>query len=301
MTCFNPKYASYQYGRIYKTKMVEIAPEQKIKVYIKGPDGETQHKLGKKITFMPKSKYKDNSEGAMIIPCGKCLGCRLDKSKTWGLRGLLESKQWKNNCFITLTYNEEHLPKDKSLHKEDIQDFLKRLRKHYKGIQPRIWKNKIEYPIRYFYSGEYGEKGRCHFHIGIFNWKPTDMKLFKTNEYGDPIYTSEQIKKLWSINGKEIGFHTVEDMNFNTAQYIARYTAKKCFGNHDELIKRKGLKPEFIETSRKGGLAYQIKEQPEEWEKMKRNFGFWYKDKKGNLKLGKIPQFLKINGKKKTI
>ena len=227
----------------------------------------------------------------------------------WGLRGLLEANQWKKNCFITLTYNNEHLHKDKNLHKEDIQDSLKRLRKNYTGYQSRIWNKRdgsqiVEYPIRCFYSGEYGEKFyRSHFHVAIFNWRPDDMKFFKFNKYGDPMYRSKQVEELWSIkdeNGKknQIGFVTVEDMTFNAAQYIARYTIKKCFNSHDQTIKNKGLTPEFIETSRKGGLGYQVYENKEEWEKMKRNYGFFIKTKKG-LKLYKIPQFYKNKWKDK--
>lgn len=295
MTCYNPKYAKYSYGKGKKTE------------------------ISKNITFTTKYEWMQgakalkadpimkNRHGLIMIPCGKCIGCRLDKAASWGLRGLLESKQWKNNCFITLTYNDQHLPKDRNLHKEDVQDFLKRLRKHYQGIEPREWNGKIEYSIRYFYSGEYGDlKLRPHFHIGIFNWKPDDLKFLKFNEHGDPMYTSEKIKKLWSIadlngNYNEIGFHTVEEMNYNTAQYIGRYTAKKCFGMDDEKIKSKGLKKEFIETSRRGGLAYQILENKKEWEKMKRNYGFFIKDKNGKLKLKKIPQFYKEKWKKQDI
>lgn len=114
------------------------------------------------------------------------------------------------------------------------------------------------------------------------------MKLWKTNDTGDNMYKSDILEKIW---GK--GFIIVEDMNYNTAQYIGRYTAKKCFGKEDEIIKSRGLKKEFIETSRRGGIAYQILENPKEWEKMKRNYGFFHKNKKGILKLEKIPQFIK--------
>lgn len=305
MTCFNPKFAYYEYGPIYKKIKVQ-SPYQpnnpKAQISIK--TGE--HHLGKKIQFVKKDEFrnnKDHTKGTIIIPCGKCIGCLLDKSKTWGIRGLLESQQWKNNCFITLTYNNENLPKDKNLHKEDVQNFLKRLRKHYTGIEPRLWKNKIEFPIRYFYSGEYGSENytmRPHFHLGIFNWRPTDLKFWKTNEYGDNIYISEQVSKIWTNpdTHKKMGFITVEDMNYYTAQYIARYTTKKCFNDHDEIIKAKGLKKEFIETSRKGGLAYQIAENQEEWDKMKRNYGFFIKDKNHKTKIVPIPNYLKNKWKK---
>lgn len=293
MTCFNPKYGKFEYGKTKTGKFgknVKIISKKDYELYQQLQ--QYQNDWGKKLT------------GTMIIPCQKCLGCKLDYSKMWGLRGLIESKQWKLNCFITLTYNNQHLPKDKNLHKEDVQDFLKRLRKNYTGYQSRIWYDKrtattkVEYPIRAFYSGEYGDLFyRSHFHVGIFNWCPDDLKFLKFNKYGDPLYTSKKVERLWSIKNekgkyKQIGFITVEEMNFNTAQYIARYTVKKCFNDHDQTIKNKGLTPEFIETSRKGGLGYQLYENKEEWEKLKRNYGIFEKIK-GKVKLFKIPQYYK--------
>lgn len=102
------------------------------------------------------------------------------------------------------------------------------------------------------------------------------------------MYLSEEVSKIW---GK--GFIVVEEMNYNTAQYIGRYTAKKALGMTDEKIKSKGLKPEFIETSRRGGLAYQIIENKEEYDKMRRNYGFFIKTHKGNIVKKGIPNFLK--------
>lgn len=124
------------------------------------------------------------------IPCGKCIGCRLDYSKNWATRCVLEASQWEHNWFITLTYDEDHLPKwengeycDKNgltwidetnewqgyLKPEDMTLFLKRLRKYYKdhfdipATIPDQLKDlpKEELPleyqgIRFFYCGEYG-------------------------------------------------------------------------------------------------------------------------------------------------
>lgn len=271
MTCFNPKYAYYTYRPVLTKKGRVIT---------------------KDITFTTKANYNSTineiGKGKLIIPCGKCLGCRLDKAAEWGTRGLLESQNWKNNCFITLTYNPESL-KSPQLEKSDIQKFLKRLRKHYHGIEKREYKGKEDKPIRYFYSGEYGpEKLRPHFHVGIFNWRPKDLKFWRYNQWNDPMYLSDTVAKLW---GK--GFIVVEDMNYNTAQYIGRYTAKKCLGMDDEKIKSKGLKKEFIETSRRPGLANNIITDKAKFEKMKRNFGFLIKDKTGKVKIKKIGTFLR--------
>jgi len=275
MTCFNPKYAQLSWGfNKEKNKMVKKLSFEK---------RDNFYKL--------KNHYGDihdqNKPELLIIPCRKCLGCKLDQASQWATRCYYESKQWKNNCFITLTYNNENL-KSTSLIKKDIQDFLKRLRDAVSGIEPREYKGKIEYPIRYFYSGEYGPTGthRPHFHIGIFNWKPNDMILKKLSKKKQPIYVSQLIAKKW---GK--GFHSVQEMNYETATYIARYTVKKLLGSKNEY-KGNNITPEFIETSRRGGIGYQIITNKEEFEKMLRNYGIYVFTKKG-VKLRKIPQFLR--------
>ena len=43
------------------------------------------------------------------IPCGHCIGCRLEYSRQWANRCLLEMQQHEQNCFITLTYDDEHI------------------------------------------------------------------------------------------------------------------------------------------------------------------------------------------------
>ena len=79
------------------------------------------------------------------IPCGKCVGCLLDRSRDWATRCMLEAKDHEHNCFITLTYNDDHLPDKRemindltgeisespfrTLQKRDFQLFMKRLRK----------------------------------------------------------------------------------------------------------------------------------------------------------------------------
>ena len=51
---------------------------------------------------------KINGE-ALLIPCGKCLGCRLDYSRYWADRMMLELETAKKGVFVTLTYNDENL------------------------------------------------------------------------------------------------------------------------------------------------------------------------------------------------
>ena len=120
------------------------------------------------------------------IPCCKCQSCRLDYSKEWMQRCMLEQKQWSFNEMLTLTYNDENLPKKQganlntgemqlvpTLEKEDVQKFLKNLRRywqyHYK-----------EDNIRFYMCGEYGDqKGRPHYHLLMFNFQVHDKEFYK--------------------------------------------------------------------------------------------------------------------------
>jgi hypothetical protein len=129
-----------------------------------------------------------------------------------------EAKMHPKNCFITLTYNNEHLPSDGSLNYEVFQLFMKRLRKKYgKGI-------------RFYMCGEYGDKlGRPHFHACLFGHDFADKKLWKTTDSKSKLYRSAELEKLWPY-----GFSSVGDVTFESAAYVARYIMKKVSGDASE-------------------------------------------------------------------
>ena len=79
----------------------------------------------------------------LLLPCGQCIGCRIDYSRTWAIRCLHESKLHDENSFLTLTYDDDHLPSDLSLDKTHFQKFMKRLRSRFPD---RV--------IRYYHCGE---------------------------------------------------------------------------------------------------------------------------------------------------
>lgn len=205
MTCFHPE-------TIWVKNNLPIDYQEKTE--------KQQHQI-KKVWFKP---YPNTYE--IEIPCGRCLGCRLDHADMWATRISMEAKGWQKNCFVTLTYNNNNLPKNKTLVKKDIQDFLKRLRYYEKGYEP--WENpknsKKENPIRYFACGEYGPKeGRPHYHMALFNYMPNDLKLYKQNHNGDNLYMSQDLQKIW---GK--GFVIIGMLSPESASYIARYVQKKA-------------------------------------------------------------------------
>ena len=121
------------------------------------------------------------------------------------------------NSFITLTYNDRHLPKDLSLNVKDWQDFAKRLRK------------KIG-PFRYFHAGEYGDdKNRPHYHAAIFGFDFPDKKYFKQGSRGDSLYSSELLSEVW-----QKGFVSVGSLTPASARYISKYVTKRKTGPEAE-------------------------------------------------------------------
>ena len=172
------------------------------------------------------------------IPCGQCIGCRLERSRQWAMRCMHESQLYERSCFITLTYDPEHVPRDGSLNKRHFQLFIKRLRKVLKGKK-----------IRYFHCGEYGETlGRPHYHACLFNYDPEDKKLFSIAG-GTRLYISELLTKVWGN-----GFVTVGEVTFESAAYVARYITKKITGDKAEEH-YKGRLPEYTTMSRRPGIG----------------------------------------------
>lgn len=152
------------------------------------------------------------------LPCGKCDGCRLENSRQWAVRCMHERQLHENNSFITLTYDDEHLPESGSLRHRDWQLFAKRLRKRYG-------------PFRFFMCGEYGGRhGRPHFHACVFGVGFDDRKLFSTTSAGADLYTSETLSETWGNGHASFG-----EVTFESAAYVARYTLKKV-GNDVERL-----------------------------------------------------------------
>lgn len=178
------------------------------------------------------------------VSCGRCIGCRLERSRQWALRCMHESTLYSRNCFVTLTYNPKSLPKDGSLQLRHFQLFLKRLRKKYGS------------GIRFFHCGEYGEQNfRPHYHACIFNFDFPDKVLWKTNN-GINLYISQSLDNLWSDpdTGESYGFCTVGDVTFESAAYVARYITKKITGEKAPEHYQ-GKKPEYVTMSRRPGIG----------------------------------------------
>lgn len=187
------------------------------------------------IVFAQLARY--DIVGDCKLPCGQCIGCRIDRSQEWAVRCLHEAKLHEANAFLTLTYSEENLPKDGSLNYEHFQLFMKRLRK------------KVG-PVRFFMCGEYGElTQRPHYHALIFGYQFDDRIYHGKSPTGYPMYRSDILDSLWKL-----GYCTVGNVSKQSAGYVARYCMKKVTGDlADEHYK--GREPEFAHMSLKPGIG----------------------------------------------
>lgn len=150
----------------------------------------------------------------MLLPCGQCLRCRLERSRQWAMRCMHEASSWKENCFITLTYSDENIPSGGNLRYKDYQDFMKRLR-YYCGEN-----------IRFYMSGEYGESTRRpHYHACLFNHNFDDRSFWRKSDAGFDLDRSVSLEKLWPYGHSEIGA-----VSFESAAYCARYICDKLTG-----------------------------------------------------------------------
>jgi len=189
------------------------------------------------IVFNVKQGYHDQE---VVIPCGKCIGCKLEHSRKWAVRCVLEASLYQENSFITLTYNNQNIPENNTLIKKDFQKFIKKLQRN---------KTSEGKKVRYYGCGEYGEKGqRPHYHAAIFGYNFPDKTIFKSQDNIN-LYQSKELTSLW---GK--GHCLVGDVTFESAAYIARYCTKKITGEMSNKHYGKRI-PEFALMSRKPGLA----------------------------------------------
>lgn len=186
---------------------------------------------GKKIIIFNEREVCSSCQ-PIQLPCGSCIGCLSSRARQWTCRLVNEGDLWSEKCFITLTYDDEHLPFNGSLNKKHFCDFMKRLRKDV-GVK-----------IRYFHCGEYGEKyKRPHYHAIIYNYDFSHDRVHIP--YSDPPrYISSQLSRLWTYGFSEIG-----DFTESSCAYVAGYVVKK---QRDKRL-YDGKLPEYVTMSRGDG------------------------------------------------
>lgn len=185
---------------------------------------------------------------SLFLPCGRCVGCRLERARQWSVRIMHEASLYEASSFVTLTYDEFHIPPGGALRYRDFQSFMKRLR------------NEVG-PTRFFMCGEYGEKlSRPHYHVGLFGVDfRADRRPWRCTGAGFRLFRSPTLERLWFHGNSEIGELTRE-----SAAYMARYTFKKVNGDLAESHYRvvdtdtgevTVKPPEFARMSLKPGIG----------------------------------------------
>lgn len=176
------------------------------------------------------------------VPCGRCVGCRLERARQWAVRCMHEAQGNDKNCFVTLTYRQDELIYGRNttgtLVPRHLTLFWKRLRKEYGN------------GIRYFACGEYGgQYHRPHYHAAIFGFDFPDKKLSGAKN-GNDYYSSDSLNHIWSHGNCIIG-----NLTFESASYVARYIMDKKLGEEASYYEQEGIEPEFVRMSRRPGIG----------------------------------------------
>lgn len=167
----------------------------------------------------PVSFYDQSGFDQLSVPCGRCAGCRLGRAQAWSIRCQHEAQLHDENCFLTLTYDDEHLPEFGSLRYPDVQSFNRSLRKQ---VAPKRFS--------FLCAGEYGERtARPHYHMLLFGHRFDRLSDFSRAGVPGRLGESESVAKLWGH-----GSHFVGELTPQSASYVSQYCLKKVYGQASE-------------------------------------------------------------------
>lgn len=200
----------------------------------------------------------------LTVRCGKCMSCRVTRREEWAVRIMHEAQMHERNSFVTLTYDEEHVPARDDLVHRDFQLFMKRLRQE----EYRKWrkahpgeKRCLRPVVRYFMCGERGERfGRPHFHAILFGKDFYDDAVIFSESRGNRLFTSAELSSLWPH-----GFSSFGAVTAASAAYVAGYCttlavdgerARQKYSRVDESTGEEyQLTPEYAQMSRRPGIG----------------------------------------------
>lgn len=202
-------------------------------------------------SYLCKFSSKDTHSRYIVVPCGRCKECLTARRSDIVQRCEMESLD-KYPFFITLTYDNEHLPKlslpDGKVvsysSREYVKDMFKRIRRH----------NSIPRPFRYLAVTERGaSKSRPHHHILLYLDKCKDddeftpyqleellFNLFRDewkcnlsddpfNPQYEPLYTYKRVIRQGKINST-FDLHYIkpyiDDYSRNVSLYVFKYITK---------------------------------------------------------------------------
>lgn len=141
------------------------------------------------------------------VPCGHCLDCLKKRQNEWYVRFWCEDKYQKRlnsnfvTLFLTLTYDETHLPQSREIALNDFRAFIKKIRRR-QGYEN----------VRFYAVTENGSQtGRLHWHCLLFGFDPTLMDK-PVNKYFDNIWCK--------------GFNCTEYCTAKVFTYVSKYVTK---------------------------------------------------------------------------
>lgn len=252
MPCYHPLHGFLRYDGVSGKSYMKVFPSDVTGVELDGSP----------VRGDPYS-YKDDPSietGFLEIPCGKCIGCRQDQSKEWANRLMMEMNYHDSAYFVTLTYDNDHVPivfDDETgeangfmtLNKRDVQLFMKLLRRNFPDDK-----------IRYYLAGEYGDQTlRPHYHAIIFGLHLPNLIPSGRSETGNQYYVSPDLQRIWKK-----GFVSCEPANYATCKYVSSYVTKKIGNKPNEVYENQGMVPPFSLSSRRPGIGYKyFEDHPE--------------------------------------
>lgn len=259
MQCYNPRLAfrSLDGSKIKFTRLAWST-------YIIRTDG-TYRLKPQFNTIFSNAKNTDLTK-PLKIPCSKCDACVLNRAgetarraydefrrpAVGGKGGAQQPPKPYNGMFLTLTYDDQHLPKCGHFDERDIVLFVKRLRK----ILPC--------QIRTLGVAEYGERtGRAHFHLLVFGYQFPDKKILRQTDSTHSgqkydIFESKTLQKLWDKGISEFGTVTEQSCSY-VARYLYKKTKKTDHGDPCENCQNeKPKKSKIVCRSRRPGLGSQF-------------------------------------------
>ena len=154
---------------------------------------------------------------------------------------MLEASQYEDNCFLTLTYGDEHLPSGNNLDPLALTLFLKRLRK--------FFDTKFGRKFRYFGVGEYGDESeRPHYHLALFGFPNCQRGRTSPRRNGSCCEICDSVRSVWGLGNVYLG-----SLEQQSASYVAGYVTKKLTAKDDPRLE--GRHPEFARMSNRPGIG----------------------------------------------
>lgn len=172
------------------------------------------------------------------VPCGQCIACRQSRSREWSVRLEHELEYWDSAVFVTLTYSDDQVPIDGSIHRSELQRFFKRLRRDLAGR-----------PIRYYAVGEYGgQTGRPHYHAIVFGlaWCTECRCCSRVARRGGRVPQADSdcglLESAWPLGHVHVGDVTSSSIRYVTG-YLGKNYGEEAFGGRTKAfaLMSKGL------------------------------------------------------------